>query len=173
MSFLSNTTFQIGSVLTFWPVARVTELERQLAHAQNTARILREEQTENIKLIGDYEHHLGEVVKSIRDAAFNAQTEKTRIDTHWNALLQAEKDRHLETRFSLNEANAYVLELHGILGKAYRLRCEEEDVPLTVIAGLQNEVRAYRQAAGMEPQKPEEEFGYEFLKDMPNGGGEP
>lgn len=42
-----------------------------------------------------------------------------------------------------------------------------------MIYGLQNEVRAYRSALGMELEKPEEEYGWEILKDVPNGGGEP
>lgn len=60
-----------------------------------------------------------------------------------------------------------------MLREAYRLRCEEEGVPVRVIYGLQNEVRAYRSALGMELEKPEEEYGWEILKDVPNGGGEP
>lgn len=60
----------------------------------------------------------------------------------------------------------------GMLREAYRLRCEEEEVPIRIITGLQNEVRAYRQTLGMEAEKPEEEFGWEILKDVPNGSGE-
>lgn len=45
-------------------------------------------------------------------------------------------------------------------------------MPVKVIAGLQNEVRAYRSALGMEPEKPKEEFGYDFIKDIPTGGEE-
>jgi hypothetical protein len=52
---------------------------------------------------------------------------------------------------------------------AYRLRCEEEEVPIRVVAGLQNEVRALRNALGLEPEKPEEEYGWEILKDVPLG----
>jgi hypothetical protein len=51
---------------------------------------------------------------------------------------------------------------------AYRIRCEEEEVPWKVVAGLQNEVRAYRNALGMDPEKPEEEAGWEVLRDMPH-----
>jgi len=51
---------------------------------------------------------------------------------------------------------------------AYRLRCGEEEVPWRVVSGLQNEVRAYRNAMGMEPEKPEEETGWDILKDMPH-----
>ena len=60
-----------------------------------------------------------------------------------------------------------------MMREAYRLRCEEEDLPVQIVAGLQNEVRAYRSALGMEPEKAEEEYGWEILKEMPNGSGEP
>lgn len=153
--------------------ARIADLERQLAHEKNKVHILLDEQKENTKLIGDYEHHLGEIVKDVREYSFNNKTEKTNIAKHWNGQLQAEKDAHLETREQLNQSNAKVLRCAEMLREAYRLRCEEEDVPIRVIAGLQNEVRAYRSALGMEPEKPEEEYGWEILKDVPNGSGEP
>ena len=153
--------------------ARIADLERQLAHEQNKTRILLDEQKENMKLIGEYEHHLGEIVKDIRDFSYNVKSRETNIAKHWNGLLQAEKDSHLETRYSLNDSNAKVLRCCEMLREAHRLRCEEEDVPIRVIAGLQNEVRAYRSALGMEPEKPEDEFGWKILKDVPGGSGEP
>ncbi|KAL6715411.1 hypothetical protein ACLMJK_006372 [Lecanora helva] len=153
--------------------ARIAELERQLAHEQNKSRILLEEQKENIKLIGDYEHSLGEIVKDVREFSFSVKNEKTNIAKHWNGLLQEEKDAHLETRFSLNESNAKVLRCCEMLREAHRLRAEEEDLPVRLIAGLQNEVRAYRSALGLELEKPEDEYGWEILKDVPNGSGEP
>lgn len=153
--------------------ARIADLERQLAHSQTKVRILLDEQKENTKLIGDYEHHLGEIVKDVREYSYNNKTEKTNIARHWNNLLQAEKDAHMETREKMNESNTKVLRCAEMMREAYRLRCEEEDVPTRVVAGLQNEVRAYRSALGMEAEKPEEEFGWEILKDVPNGSGEP
>lgn len=60
-----------------------------------------------------------------------------------------------------------------MLRTAYGLRCREEDVSIGIVAGLQNEVRAYRKALGMEAERFEDEFGYEILKDVPNGAGEP
>lgn len=155
------------------PAARIADLERQLAHEQTKVRILLDEQKENTKLIGDYEHHLGEIVKDVREYSYNNKTEKTNIAKHWNDLLQAEKDAHLKTRDELNMSNAKVLRCAEMMREAYRLRCEEEDLPVRVVAGLQNEVRAYRSALGMEPEKPEEEYGWEILKDVPNGSGEP
>ena len=56
-----------------------------------------------------------------------------------------------------------------MLRTAYHLCCEEEEGPTSIIAGLQNEVRTYRNALGMEPEKFEREFGYGFLKDVPDG----
>ena len=56
-----------------------------------------------------------------------------------------------------------------MLREAHRLRCEEEDVPVRVVTGLQNEVRAYRSALGMEAERPEEEFGWEVLRDVESG----
>ena len=55
------------------------------------------------------------------------------------------------------------------LRQAYRLRCEEDEVPIRVAAGLQNQVRAYRNALNMEPEKFEDEFGWDLLKDVPGG----
>ena len=132
-----------------------------------------DEQKKNIELIGDYEHGMGEVTRMVRESTYNVHTERNNIAKHWNGQLQAEKDSHLQTRYELNDANAKVVKLAGMLREAYRLRCEEEDVPIRVIAGLQNEVRAYRSALGMEPEKFEDEFGYEILKDVKNGAGEP
>lgn len=50
---------------------------------------------------------------------------------------------------------------------AHRLRSEEEELPIRIIMGLQNEVRAYRNALGMEAERPDEEYGWEILKDVP------
>ena len=109
----------------------------------------------------------------VREMTYNVHTERNNIARHWNGLLQAEKDSHLQTRFELNDANAKVLRMAEMIREAYRLRCEEEDVPIRVIAGLQNEVRAYRSAMGMEAEKFEDETGYEILKDVKDGAGEP
>ena len=159
-------------LLTSPIAARIAELERDLAHEQNKVRILLDEQKENIRLIGDYEHHLGEIVKDVREFSYNVKNENTNMAKHWNGLLQAEKDAHLETRYCLNESNAKVLRCCEMLREAHRRRCEEEDAPTRIITGLQNEVRAYRSALGMEAEKPEDEFGWDILKDLPNGSGE-
>ncbi len=132
-----------------------------------------DEQKENIKLIGEYEHHLGEIVKDVRDFSYNTKTRETSIARHYNKLLQDEKDAHLAARLEKDDWHAKFMRTVEMLREAYRLRCEEEDVPIRVVAGLQNEVRAYRSCLGMEPEKPEEEYGWEILRDVPNGSGEP
>ena len=155
------------------PAARIADLERQIAHEQNKVRILLDEQKENTKLIGDYEHKLGEIVQDVREYSYSNKTEKSAMAKQWNVLLQAEKDAHLQTRDELNKSNAKILRCAEMMREAYRLRCEEEDLPVRIVAGLQNEVRALRSALGMERAKPEEEYGWAILKDVPNGSGEP
>ena len=159
--------------LTSSPAARIADLERQLAREQNKTRILTDEQKENIKLIGEYEHHLGEIVKDVRDFSFNTKTHETSVARHYNKLLQDEKDAHLAARLEKDDWHAKFMRTVEMLRESYRLRCEEEETPVRIIAGLQNEVRALRSCLGMEAEKPEEEYGWEILKDVPNGSGEP
>ena len=157
----------------FYLAARVADLERQLAREKNKSRILLEEQKENTKLIGEYEHALGGIVKDVREFSYNNKTEKTNIARHYNKLLQDEKDAHLAARLEKDEWHARFMRSVEMLRETYRLRCEEEEIPVRVISGLQNEVRAYRSTLGMEPEKREDEYGWEILKDMPDGSGEP
>ena len=99
--------------------------------------------------------------------------EKGQFSREYNKLLQDEKDAHLATRLEKDDWHAKFMRSVEMIRTAYRLRCEEEEVPLRIIAGLQNEVRAYRNALGMEAEKFEDETGYEILKDVKNGRGEP
>ena len=131
-----------------------------------------DEQKENIKLIGEYEHHLGEIVKDVREFSFSTKTRETSIARHYNKLLQDEKDAHLAARLEKDDWHAKFMRTVEMLREAYRLRCEEDEGPIRIISGLQNEVRAYRSCLGMEPEKLDEEFGWEVLKDVPNGSGE-
>ena len=141
-------------------------------HKSNNS-ILLDEQKENIKLISEYEHHMGEIVKQVRDYSYNNKMEKTSQARHYNKLLQDEKDAHLAARLEKDDWHSKFMRAVEMLRETYRLRCEEEEAPIRVVAGLQNEVRAYRNALGMEPEKFEEEFGYEILKEVQNGSGEP
>ncbi len=130
------------------------------------------EQKENTALIGQWEHEIGKLLEKVRDHTFNNQTELLAQARHYNKLLQDEKDEHLASRLEKDDWHAKFMRAVGMIREAHRLRCEEEDVPIRVIAGLQNEVRAYRSALGMEPEKPEEEYGWEILKDVPGGSGD-
>lgn len=149
--------------------ARIADLERQLAREQNQVRVIIREQKENTKLIGEYETAVGNIVEMVRNYSFTNKTEKTSIALHYNKLLQEEKDAHLVARLEKDDWHAKFMRSVEMLREAYRIRCEEEDIPVRIVAGLQNEVRAYRNALGMEPEKPEEEYGYEILKDIPDG----
>jgi len=153
--------------------ARIVDLQRQLSSEQTKVRVLTREQRENIKLIGEYETAVGNIVEMVRNYSYNNKMEQTAIRKHYNQLLQAEKDAHLEARLEKDDWHAKFMRSCEMLRTAYRLRCEEEDAPLRIIAGLQNEVRSLRNALGMEPEKFEDEFGYQLLKDVKHGAGEP
>ncbi|KAL8636388.1 MAG: hypothetical protein Q9228_006209 [Teloschistes exilis] len=150
--------------------ARIAELEQQLAHEQNRIRTIIREQKENTKLIGEYETAVGNIVEMVRNYSYNNKQEKTSLSLHYNKLLQDEKDAHLAARLEKDDWQAKFMRSVEMMREAYRLRCEEEELPLRVVAGLQNEVRAYRNALGMDAEKPEEEYGWEILKDTPDAG---
>ena len=161
------------AILTRPSAARITDLEKQLSREQAKGLVLLREQKENTKLIGEYETAVGNIVEMVRNYSYNNKQNEVTIRLHYNKLLQDEKDAHLEARLEKDDWHAKFMRSVEMLREAYRLRCEEEDVPLRIIAGLQNEVRGYRNALGMEPEKFEDEFGYEILKDVKNGAGEP
>ena len=160
-------------VLIFVPAARIADLEKQLAREQNKVHILMREQKENTKLIGEYETSVGNIVEMVRNYSFNNKQNEVAIRLHYNKLLQDEKDAHLESRLEKDDWHAKFMRSVEMLREAYRLRCEEEDVPLGIIAGLQTQVRSLHNALGMESEKFEDECGYPILKDVKNGAGEP
>ncbi|RAH39997.1 uncharacterized protein BO95DRAFT_486559 [Aspergillus brunneoviolaceus CBS 621.78] len=149
--------------------ARIAELERALAKEKRLVEILRNEQVENTKLLGEYEAAVGVMVEQIRNYCQNNNLHYVAQKRHYNNLLQAERDSHLESRLDRDYWHAQTMKCAEMIRTAYRLRCEEEETPIRIVAGLQNEVRAYRNALGMEPEKPEEEYGWEILKDVPGG----
>ncbi|KAL2796773.1 hypothetical protein BJX66DRAFT_299286 [Aspergillus keveii] len=149
--------------------ARIAELERALAKEKRSVEILRNEQVENTKLIGEYEAAVGTMVEQIRNYCHNNNMNYLSQKRHYNNLLQAERDSHLESRLDRDHWHAQTMKCAEMIRTAYRLRCEEEELPIRIVAGLQNEVRAYRNALGMEPEKPEEEYGWEILKHVPGG----
>ena len=147
--------------------ARIAELERALAKERRLVEVLKREQVENTKLIGEFETAMGTMVEQIRNYCQNNNMQYLAQKRHYNNLLQAERDAHLESRLDRDYWHAQTMRCAEMIRTAYRLRCEEEDLPTRIISGLQNEVRAYRNALGMDPEKPEEEFGWEYLKDLP------
>ncbi|PYI06918.1 hypothetical protein BO78DRAFT_314419 [Aspergillus sclerotiicarbonarius CBS 121057] len=147
--------------------ARIAELERALAKERRLTEILKTEQAENAKLIGEYEATLGTMVEQIRNYCQNNNMHYLSQKRHYNNLLQVERDSHLESRLDRDYWHAQTMKCAEMIRTAYRLRSEEEELPIRIVAGLQNEVRAYRNALGMEPERPEDEYGWEILKDVP------
>ncbi|KAJ5806606.1 uncharacterized protein N7503_004208 [Penicillium pulvis] len=154
---------QVNGDLT---AARIAELERALVKEKRLVEDLKREQTENTKLIGDYEASVGTMVEQIRNYCQNNNMHFLYQKSHYNNLLQAERDAHLESRLDRDYWHAQTMRCAEMIRKAHRMRSEEDELPVRIIAGLQNEVRAYRNALGMEPEKPEEEYGWEILKDV-------
>ena len=133
---------------------------------QKTA-ILEGEQAENTKLIGEYEEAVGRMVEQIRNYCTDDKLRYLSQARHFNELLQKEKDEHLQSRLERDEWHAKTLRVCSMIRHAYRLRVDEEYDHFKVISGLQCEVRALRNALGLEKEKPEEESGFEYLKDVP------
>lgn len=150
-------------------VARVADLQRQLATANNTIDKVTHERREDVKLLKEYEVGLKQVTELVRNYAFGREQELHRVEKHYNGLLQVERDAHVASRMESLQWQEKYVEAVSQMRQAYRLRCDEDDVPTRVAAGLQNEVRAYRNALNMEPEEFEDEFGWELLKDVPGG----
>lgn len=86
---------------------------------------------------------------------------------HYNSLLQKEKDEHLQSRLEKDEWHAKCMRVCGMILHAKKLRDDEFGDEIRVISGLQSEVRILRNVIGLEKQKPEEETGWEYLKEVP------
>ncbi|KGO74007.1 hypothetical protein PITC_062410 [Penicillium italicum] len=147
--------------------ARIAELERALAKEKLVSADHKHHREENMKMIREFETAVGIMVEQIRNYCQNNNMHYLAQKKHYNNLLQAERDAHLESRLDRDYWHAQTMKCAEMIRTAYRLKCEEDDVPTRVISGLQNEVRAYRFALGMETEKPEEEYGWEYLKNIP------
>ncbi|KAJ5135385.1 uncharacterized protein N7515_004663 [Penicillium bovifimosum] len=147
--------------------ARIAELERALAKEKLQSAEHKRHREENLQMIRDFESGVGVMVEQIRHYCQNNNVHYLAQKRHYNNLLQAERDAHLESRLDRDYWHAQTMKCAEIIRTAHRLKCEEDDVPTRVICGLQNEVRAYRFALGMEAEKPEEEYGWEYLKNIP------
>ncbi|KAJ5576997.1 hypothetical protein N7535_003923 [Penicillium sp. DV-2018c] len=147
--------------------ARIAELERALAKEKLQSAEHKRHRDENLQMIGEFESAVGVMVEQIRHYCQNNNMHYLAQKRHYNNLLQAERDAHLESRLDRDYWHAQTMKCAEIIRNAHRLKCEEDDVPTRIICGLQNEVRAYRFALGMEAEKPEEEYGWEYLKNIP------
>ncbi|EEP79596.1 conserved hypothetical protein [Uncinocarpus reesii 1704] len=149
--------------------ARIADLENEVAKQKRVIDVLKYEQVENMKLIAEYETAVGTMTEQIRTYCCNVNDHFLAQKRRYNGLLQEEKDAHLQSRLERDYWHAQTLRCAEMIRTAYRLRCEEEILPIRVVSGLQNEVRALRNALGLDPEKPEEEYGWEILKDTPPG----
>ncbi|RMZ79319.1 hypothetical protein DV737_g3471, partial [Chaetothyriales sp. CBS 132003] len=154
-----------GSVQT--DGARILELERELKQRDYLIDAYKHEQRENTTLIGLYEHTVGTMTEQIRNYCLGIEQRFLDQQRHYNNLLQLEKDDHLKSRLERDEYFAQTLKVSGQIRHANRLRTDEWCDEFRVIAALQTQVRCLRRVAGWDPEKPEDEVGWEYLRDCP------
>jgi len=147
--------------------ARIRELERELAKSNHIVSLYKHEQTENTNLIALYEDALGTATEQIRNYCTDLESRFLAQRKHYNNLLQQEKDEHLQSRLDRDHWQAQTLKVSEMIRTASRLRTDEWAEEYAVVSGLQSEVRCLRRCLGMEPEKPEEETGWSYLKEMP------
>lgn len=109
------------------------------------------------------------MVEQIRNCCQNQNMRFLAQRREYNKLLQDEKDQHLESRLERDRWMATAMRFGEMIRTAYKLRCEEDDIPANIVASLQHEVRVLRNMMGLEDEKPEEETGYEILRTLPQG----
>lgn len=148
-------------------VARVRELERELAKKDLLIDAYKHEQKENTNLIAMYEDGLGNVTEMIRNYCNGIETRFLSQRRHYNDLLQQEKDEHFECRKDRDHWWAKTMEVSEMIRTANKLRTDEWCEEYAVVAGLQGQVRCLRRVLQMEPEAPEDEVGYPYLKDLP------
>lgn len=147
--------------------SQIRKLEMQLLKANRAIEVLKSEQSNNTELIGKYEDALSTSTEQIRNYCTENNMNYLAQRRHYNNLLQAEKDEHLHSRLDRDYWHAQTLKVCEMLRTAHRLRMDEWGDDLTVISGLQNEVRVLRKALGLDAEKPEEETGWPYLRDAP------
>ncbi len=148
--------------------ARIRDLELELAKANRTIDIYRHEQGENTVLMADYENALGTATDQIRNYCCDNNDRYLAQRRHYNGLLQAEKDEHLQSRIERDDWHAKCMKVCEMIRTAYRLRCDEWNEEMSVISGLQGEVRILRKCLGMEAEKADEETGWQYLRQVPS-----
>ncbi|EXJ83073.1 hypothetical protein A1O1_06691 [Capronia coronata CBS 617.96] len=147
--------------------ARIHDLERELAKANHIIELYKHEQKENTHLIAMYEDALGTATEQIRNYAGGIEGRFLAQRKHYNNLLQQEKDEHLESRLDRDTWHAKTMRVCEMVRTAHHLRTDEWCEEYTIISGLQAEVRCLRRCLGMEAEKPQEETGWPYLKDLP------
>lgn len=140
-------------------------LTHQLHTAHRTISTLSRENRENTRLIGDYEVALGSVVEMVRNYAYSQNQAAATLATHYNRLLQEEKDAHLEARLEGGEWRGRFERCVEMLREGYRRACEEEGVEEEVVRELREEVRGLRKVVG------EGGEGGEVRREVGGGGG--
>lgn len=118
-------------------------------------------------MIGQYEEAVGIMTEQIRNYCLGIDARFLDQKRHYNNLLQAEKDDHLKTRLDRDEAYGHYLNKTGQIRHANRLRTDEYCDELRIIVALQLQVRCLRRVVGWDVETPEEEAGWEYLKDNP------
>ncbi|ETI20305.1 hypothetical protein G647_08339 [Cladophialophora carrionii CBS 160.54] len=146
--------------------AKIRELELELAKQKHLVELYKHEQKENTNLIAMYEEAMGTAVEQVRNYCGDIEGRFLRQRRHYNDLLQQEKDEHLQSRLDRDHWHAQTLKVCEMIRTAHRLRSEEWHEEYTIIAALQGEVRILRRVIGMEAEKPEEETGWPYLKDL-------
>lgn len=138
-----------------------------MAKQKHLVELYKHEQKENTSLIAMYEESMGTAVEQVRNYCGDIETRFLRQRKHYNDLLQQEKDDHLASRLDRDHWYAQTLKVCEMIRTAHRIRTEEWAEEYTVVAALQGEVRCLRRVIGMDPEKPEEESGWPYLKDLP------
>ena len=133
--------------------------------ANHAISILRSEQAQNAELIGQYEDALGTATEQIRTYCTDHTTNTLLAQRrHYNALLQAEKDEHFQSRLDRDRWHAQTLRVCAMLRTAHRLRVDEDADQVNVVMALQNQVRVLRRALDLEVESPEAEAGWSVLR---------
>ncbi|KAI9729446.1 MAG: hypothetical protein M1834_006827 [Cirrosporium novae-zelandiae] len=164
-SYLTSTFSRVYSDLVLAGV--IADLEQKSAELKKESDDLKWERSEDWKLIHEYEDSVCNMTKMARDYCTNDKLKYIGQKRYYNNQLQKERDAHLATRLDRDHWHAQAMKAMGVVRHAYRLRVDEEDVPCRVIYELQLQVREYRKLLGLDPEKEEEESGWEVLKDWP------
>ena len=155
----------------FPPVARIHDLEVKLARANKVIELYKHEQSENTKLLAEYEESMGDATDKIRNYCCDNEERYLALRKHYNNLLQQEKDEHLQSRLERDDWHAKCMRVCEMIRTAHRLRNEEDHEAIYVVARLQAEVRIYRRCLGMDQERPEAEAGWAYLRTAQSSAG--